>query len=91
MTMFQKVIMGSTPFAKDAMMGTTAEDIKSRVVRNPGAIGFGAVSQIDYLVNSPTAPDVVRAITLITKGAASEDVLKMIEYINKDGQRYIVK
>jgi len=91
MTMFKKIIMGSAEYTKDAMVGTTAEDIKSRVVRNPGAIGFGAVSQIDYLVNSPATPEVKRDITLITKGAPSEDVLKMIEYINKDGQRYIAR
>ncbi|MCL2340829.1 MAG: substrate-binding domain-containing protein [Proteobacteria bacterium] len=91
MAMFQKNIMGGAEYTKYAMIGTTAEDIKSRVVRNPGAIGFGAVSQIDYLVNSPTTPEVKRDITLITKGAPSQDVVKMIEFINRDGQHYIGK
>jgi len=91
MSVFQKNIMGNTPFTKDVMMGTTAEDIKNRIVRNSGAIGFGALSQIDYLINSPDTPEISRPITLITKGAPSGDVLKMIQYINKDGQRYIIK
>ncbi|MCL2340830.1 MAG: substrate-binding domain-containing protein [Proteobacteria bacterium] len=92
MSLFHKAIMGNAEFTKNAMMGTTLEDIKSRVVRNSGAIGFGAVSQIDYLVNSPDTPVISRPITLVTKGAPSEDVLKMIEYIaTKDGQRHIAR
>jgi len=92
MSQFQKAIMGNAEFTKNAMMGTTLEDIKSRVVRNSGTIGFGAISQIDYLVNSPDTPAISRPITLVTKGAPSEDVLKIIEYIaTKDGQYYLSK
>jgi len=91
MSVFQKSIMNGAAYTKDAMMGTIAEDIKNRIVRNSGAIGFGALSQIDYLVNSPDTPEIARPTTLITKGAASADVLKMIDYISKDGQRYIIK
>jgi phosphate transport system substrate-binding protein len=46
---------------------------------------------VDYLINSPTIPDIGRPITLITKGAPSEGVKKMLDYISGDGQRYIVK
>jgi ABC-type phosphate transport system, periplasmic component len=90
-TMFRKNIMGTTPFTKNATMGTTAEDIKSRIIRNPGAIGFGTISQIDYLVNSPVTPEIKRPITLVSKRTPPDALLKMIEYINKDGQRYIVQ
>ena len=89
--MFHKNIMGTSTYTKDVMMGTTAEDIKSRVVRNSGAIGFTPVSQADYLVNTPKIPDIVRPITLVTKGAPTEDVERMINYINTSGQRFIVK
>jgi hypothetical protein len=83
--------MGATEFTKDSMMGTTAEDVKSRVIRNPGAIGLGTLSQIDYLVNAPAIPDIGRPITLITKGTPSEGVKKMLDYINGSGQRYIAQ
>ncbi|MDR2549189.1 MAG: substrate-binding domain-containing protein [Desulfobulbus sp.] len=91
MSVFQKQIMGNAAFTKEAMVGTTAEDIKSRVIRNAGAIGLGTISQVDYLVNGPEIPEIARPITLITKGAPTEDVEKMINYINTAGQRFIVK
>ncbi len=90
-SVFRKQIMGSAEFTPKAMTATTAEDVKSRVIRNPGGVGLGTLSQVDYLVNSPTTPDIGRPITLITKGAPSEGVKKMLDYISGDGQRYIVK
>jgi phosphate transport system substrate-binding protein len=90
-SVFQKNIMGNAEFTKEAMMGTTAEDVKSRIIRNAGAIGLGTLSQVDDLVNVPTAPEVSRPITLVTKGAPSENVKKLIDYINGDGQRYIAQ
>ncbi|MCL2790750.1 MAG: hypothetical protein FWD79_08915 [Desulfobulbus sp.] len=91
MAVFQKNIMADSLFTKDAMMGTTAEDIKSRIVRNSGTIGFPPISQADYLVHSPNAPEISRPITLIVKGEPSEDMQRVLDYINKDGQRYIIK
>jgi phosphate transport system substrate-binding protein len=90
-SVFRKHIMGNAEFTPNAMTATTAEDVKSRVIRNSGAIGLGTLSQVDYLINSPTTPDIGRPITLITKGAPSEGVKKMLDYISGDGQRYIVK
>jgi len=90
-SVFQKKIMDNSSFTKDVMMGTTAEDVKSRVVRNSGAVSFIPVSQVDYLVNCPVIPDISRPITLVIKGAPSEDMQKLIDYINTDGQKYIIK
>lgn len=91
LSVFQKQILGSAEYTKEAMMGTTADDVKSRVIRNSGAIGLGTLSLVDYQVNVPNMPDVGRPITLITKGAPSESVKRLIDYINSDGQQYIVK
>ena len=38
-------------------MGTTADDVKSRVIRNSGAIGLGTLSLVDYQISVPTTPD----------------------------------
>lgn len=91
LSVFQKQAMDNAAFTKNAIMGTTAEDIKSLIIRNPGAIGLGTVAQIDYLVNSPEIPEIGRPITLITKGEPSSSVEKMIKYISAGGRRYIVR
>lgn len=88
---FRQQIMGNAEYTQNAQMGTTAEDVKSRVVRNSGAISLGTLSQVDYLINSPATPSISRPVTLITKGAPSEAVKKLIDFISSDGQRFIVK
>lgn len=88
---FRQQIMGNAEYTKNPQMGTTAEDVKSRVVRNSGAIGLGTVSQVDYLINSPATPAISRPVTLITKGAPSEAVKKLIDFVNGEGQRFIPK
>lgn len=90
-TEFRKRILGNAEFTNNAIMGTTAEDLKSQVIRNPGGICLGTLSQVDYLVNAPAIPDIGRPITLITKGAPSEAVKKVLDYINGEGKLYIVK
>lgn len=91
LSVFQKQVMGNAAFTKNTIMGTTAEDVKSLIIRNTGAIGLGTVAQVDYLVNNPEIPEVGRPITLITRGAPSSSVEKMIKYISAGGQRYIIK
>jgi len=88
---FRQQIMGGAEYTKNAQMGTTAEDVKSRVVRNSGAISLGTLSQVDYLINSPATPTISRPVTLITKGAPSEAVKKLIDFVNGEGQRFIPK
>jgi len=90
-SVFQKQVMDSSEYTKDAMEGTTAEDLKSRVIRNSGGICLGAMSQIDYRVNAPAIPEVSRPITLISKGAPSGKLQQMLDYINGEGQQYIAK
>lgn len=90
-SVFRQQVMGNAAFTQNAMMGTTAEDVKSRVIWNSGGIGLGTLSQVDYQVNSPATPPIVRPITLITKGAPSEAVKKLLNFIDNEGQHYIIK
>lgn len=90
-SVFRQKVMENAAFTKNAMMGTTAEDVKSRVIWNSGGIGLGTLSQVDYQVNSPATPTIARPITLITKGAPSEAVKKLLDFINGQGQQYIIK
>jgi phosphate transport system substrate-binding protein len=89
--LFQKQIMDGAEYTKEAVQVTSAEDLKNRVVRNTGAVGFGALSQVDHLVNAPSGPEIGRPITLITRGEPSETVQTLLNYIKGDGQKYIAK
>lgn len=88
---FRKHILGNAEFTNNAMIGTTAEDLKSRVIRNSGGICLGTLSQVDYMVNAPAIPDISRPVTLITKGAPSEAIKNILGYIDGEGKQYIAK
>jgi len=90
-SVFQKQILDGADYTKDAVEGTTAENLKTRVIATPGGICLGAMSQIDATVNAPAIPEVGRPITLITKGAPSGGLQKMLDYISGEGQQYIAK
>lgn len=90
-SVFQKQVLDGAAYTKEAVEGTTAEDVKNRVVATPGGVCLGAMSQIDATVNAPNIPEVGRPITLITKGAPSGGLQKMLDYISGEGQQYIVK
>jgi phosphate transport system substrate-binding protein len=88
---FQKQILNGEPFAAGAIEGTTAEDLKARILATPGGVALAALAQIDSSVNGPSIPEVGRPVTLITKGAPSAGLQKMLDYLVGEGQQYIVK
>jgi phosphate transport system substrate-binding protein len=88
---FQKQILNGVPYGAAAVEGTDAADLKARVIATPGGVSLAALAQIDATVNGPSIPDVGRPITLITKGAPSGGLQKMLDYISGEGQKYIVK
>jgi len=90
-TVFQKQAMNGEPYTKNAVEGTTADDLKTRVIATSGAVSLGTMSQIDGTINAPTIPEFGRPITLITKGAPSPGVQKMLDYIAGPGQQLIAK
>ena len=88
---FQKQILNGEPYVSGAVEGTDAADLKARVIATPGGVSLAALAQIDATVNGPSIPEVGRPITLITKGAPSGGLQKMLDYISGEGQKYIVK
>ena len=90
-TVFQKQALDGAPYTKDAVEGTTADDLKTRVIATSGAVSLGAMAQIDATINAPTIPEFGRPITLITKGAPSPGVQKMLDFIAGPGQALIAK
>lgn len=79
--MFIKNIMGGTKQTEEVVAATTAEDIRHNVASNPEAIGIGPQAIVNDTVRSPETPEVARPITLITKGAPSAKVKKLLDYI----------
>ena len=90
-TVFQKQAMDGAPYTKDAVEGTTADDLKTRVIATSGAVSVGAMGQIDATINAPTIPEIGRPMTLITKGEPSAGVQKMLDFIAGPGQALIAK
>lgn len=87
--MFIKHIMGGAKPTTEVIAATTAEDIRQNVSANPEAVGIGPHSILNSTVRSPETPELSRPITLITKGAPSEKVKKLIEFIKAEGKTYI--
>ncbi|NLI80895.1 MAG: phosphate ABC transporter substrate-binding protein [Deltaproteobacteria bacterium] len=88
---FQKQIMDGEPYTTQVTETGTAAEVKEKIQATPGGIGLGPVSLTDASINAPEIPEVGRPITLITKGAPSPAVLKMLDYISGEGQKYIAK
>jgi phosphate transport system substrate-binding protein len=88
---FQKQIMDGEAYTAQAKEGTTADDLKTKVAAISGAVCLGPMSVVSDATNAPQIPEVGRPITLITKGEPSGAVLKMLDYIRGEGQKYIVK
>jgi len=87
--MFIKHIMAGANPTSESIGATTAEDIRQNVAANPEAIGIGPQSILDATVRSPETPEVARPITLISKGAPSAAVQKLLDFIKAEGNKYI--
>ncbi len=88
---FQKQILDGQEYGKPAMEGTTADDLKSKVIATSGGVSLATLAQVDATVNGPTIPEVGRPITLITKGPPSPGLQKMFDFLAGPGQQLIAK
>lgn len=88
-SMFIKNIMDGAKPATEVIAATTAEDIRQNVSVNPEAIGIGPQAIVNGTVKSPETPELSRPITLLTKGAPSAKVQKLLDFIKTDGAKYI--
>ena len=88
---FQKQILDGQEYGKPAIEGTTADDLKTKVIATSGGVSVAALAQIDATVNGPAIPEVGRPITLITKGPPSPGLQKMLDFIAGPGQQLIAK
>lgn len=90
-SVFQKQIMGDAPYITERLEVETAQEVKAKIIATSGAVGLGPLSIVDGSVGVPETPEVGRPIVLITKGAPSPAVLKMLDFISGEGQKYVVR
>ncbi len=88
---FQKQIMDGESYTKKLKEVTMSEDLVKQISLTPGGIGLGPAGIVDATIASPETPEVGRPITLITKGAPSANILKMLDFIRGEGQKYLAK
>lgn len=88
-SMFAKNMLDGEAVLTDVLETTTAAEIKANVAANPPAVGIGPAAIVDGTVNAPKVPEVARDITLVTKGAPSAKVQKLLDFIKGEGQKYI--
>ncbi|MEI6208330.1 MAG: substrate-binding domain-containing protein [Desulfuromonadales bacterium] len=88
-SMFTKVALGGAAISKEVLDATTATDVKDKIKANPEAVGIGPAAIVDDTVWSPKSPEVARDITILTKGAASAKVQKLLVYIKGDGAKLL--
>jgi len=85
---FKKQAMGDAEYAPSTVTGAkTAVDVVAVVAKTPGSIGVSAKGVDFSAVALPKTEIFGRPITFITKGAPSEKVQKMLDFIAKEGKK----
>jgi phosphate transport system substrate-binding protein len=88
---FRKVALDGEAFAKDVADTTTIDDLKNFITQTPESIGFGPSTSVGGSIKQIETIEISRVITVITKGAPSPKVQKLIDFIKGDGKSYVKK
>ncbi len=88
-SMFISKMLDGKPQAKEVLEATTADDVRQNVAANEAAVGIGPLAILDGSVNSPETPELAREITLVTKGKPSDNVQRLLNFIDGEGKKYI--
>lgn len=85
-----KEILDGAPVRKDALEAGDYYSIKKMVEANPGAIGIDPVGLAEEKNNIPDGPRVYSPVIMVTKGAPSPAVKKLIDFVKGEGKEYIL-
>jgi phosphate transport system substrate-binding protein len=86
-----KEILDGASVRKDALEAGDYYGIKKTVSANPGAIGIDPIGLAEDSDNIPESPRVFSPVIMVTKGAPSPVVQKLIDYVKGDGREYVLK
>ena len=87
----QQKLMDGEAYVPSAVEATNALDIKEKIAATQGGVGLGPASVVDIFVREQALPIPGRPIILVTKGAPSGAVKKMLGYIKGEGRQYTYK
>jgi len=87
--MFLSAFLAGKPLVGDVLDATTAEDVRANIAANPSAIGIGPAGILDDSVASPETPLLSREITLISRANPPNALLKLLEFLSRDGRKFI--
>jgi phosphate transport system substrate-binding protein len=87
--MFLSAFLAGKALVSDVLDATTAEDVRANIAANPSAIGIGPAGVLDDSVTSPETPLLSREITLISRANPPSALLKLLDFIHKDGRKFI--
>jgi phosphate transport system substrate-binding protein len=88
---FKKIILNSEPFTKEILELGHMDELRGAVEVNPEAIAIGTSALLSNSVKQLETPEVIRPVTLITRGAPSPNVQKMIDFILTGPGKSLVK
>ncbi|TAN44305.1 MAG: phosphate ABC transporter substrate-binding protein [Nitrospirae bacterium] len=88
-SLFTKNILDGEAATKDVLEVNTADDVKKQIIDTPEGIGFGPIIMSDDKIKVPETPEVGRPLILVTKGAPSANVQKLLDFIKTEGPKYI--
>ena len=87
--LFIKVILDGAPVMKGILETTDYFGIKEAVGANAEAIGIDPLGLADRTVKVVESPHAPSPIIMVTKGAPSASIKKLIDYVKGDGRKYI--
>lgn len=88
--LFSETFMDKKKISVEGLDASTAADLRQNVASNPEAIGFLVASLADASVKKVETPAMKsKPIILLTVGAPSAKVQKLIDFIAAEGPKYI--
>lgn len=86
---FTKEMLDNESVTKDVLDATDYASIKENIASNSEAIGIDPVGLADASVRVPETPELSSPVILVTKGAPSAGIQKLIDFLKGDGQKFI--
>lgn len=84
-----KMMLDGEAVTKDVLDATDYANIKENVVTTPEAIGIDPIGLADASVSVPETPEMSSPVILVTKGAPSPNVQKLLDFLKGEGQKHV--
>ncbi len=88
---FKKIILDNEAYSREVLELGHMDELSGAVEVNPEAITFGSSAVLSSRVKPVETPEIIRPVTLITKGAPSLKIQKLIDYILTGPGKSLVK